>query len=275
MLNWDANVLGNAWYVISSYFLKPYSKKDILITTASKKIKVQTNSRGSFFHSFALGNEDILKIQTQDGHDLKFNQKYPTRFTVNRSSILVISDIDETILNSFTSDPLKRIGTTLFKNVGQRKIIPFSQALYQHFLQNKGCLFYVSKSESNLFQIISGFIQKNKLANGPIILTPFINIWQLLTQKKDPNFKLNQIQSILKNSESSQVVLIGDDSQLDMDIYKQVAINHKDKIRGIYIRQSKNTRSEKQLNMWLKLKSTGVYCYYFKNTELFTEHVIN
>ena len=58
-------------------------------------------------------------------------------------------------------------------------------------------------------------------------------------------------------------ILIGDDTQRDMEIYTEVVNEFKEQIAMVFIRQTTLKRSEKQEKMWQALQQTGVDATYF------------
>lgn len=264
------SVFQNALMILSSYFNRACSDKKIKVTLGDQHLFVKTNKKGCFQVAFEFCSDDVPRVSLpESGGPLDILQNYPVKFDNINSTFSVISDIDETIMVSFTSTKIKRFLTTLFKPSHKRKVIPFTKELYKQFKENKPRFFYVSKSEANLFPTISNFILHNKLPKGGLFLTPYLSFKQLLTEKKDRNFKLNSILFLLENSPGHTFVLIGDDSQRDMEIYHELATRFKGRITDIYIRQTGKFIPEKQQDTWNKLLKTEVNAYYFKSDEIF------
>ena len=251
--------------VIKSYFISVYANKEISITSNGKTIITNTDKYGSFqiITEFQYNGEIVINIAEHD-QPLRVLQTYPITFQNTNSSFDVISDIDDTIIVSYTADFFKRIGTLALTPPLKRKVIGFSQRMFDEFKKQDARMFYVSKSESNLFGMLSSFILHNNLPKGNLFLTPYLNFGQLLFTKKKKDFKTERIRFFIENSESKKYVLFGDDSQRDMDIYTKVAREFPDKILKIYIRQTKNKVSHYQKKMLERLKSSNVPVKYFK-----------
>ena len=263
------SVFKNALMILSSYFRGVCSDKKIKVTLAGQNLFVKTNEKGGFQVVFDVCSNRTPKISLAESDELlDVLQNYPVKFDWTDSKISVVSDIDETIMVSFTSTKIRRFLTTLFKPSRKRKVIPFTQELYRLFNENNPRFFYVSKSESNLFPTISNFILHNKLPTGVFFLTPYLSFWQLIREKKDKDFKLKKIRFLIENSSDHTFVLIGDDSQRDMEIYYELVTEFDDRISDIYIRQTRKHVSEKHKTIWNKLLKTDVNAYYFKSDEL-------
>jgi phosphatidate phosphatase APP1 len=234
--------------VIKSYFTSSYRNKKILITTNNVTISTITDKNGSFSVIVDFLHTGELKVNIPDNDNpLKIVQTYPVVFKNTKSSYDVISDIDDTIIVSYTSDVIKRIRVLALTPPKKRKVIGFSQEMFDEFKKQDTRVFYVSNSESNLFGMVTSFITHNSLPKGKLFLTPYLNFRQLIFKKKEKNSKL------------------GDDGQRDMDIYSKIAREFPQSIIKIYIRQTKNKMSLYKVQMIEKLKSSGVPIEYFKS----------
>lgn len=255
----------NLLKVGKSYFIGICAHQKITITTNNITIQTTTDEHGSFsvVLDFLLTGEIIIKIVSSD-KPLKILQTYPVIFQNTESTFDVISDIDDTIIVSYTADFFKRVATLAFTAPQKRKSIDFTLHLLKEFEKQDARVFYVSKSESNFFGMLTSFIEHNNLPKGQLILTPYLKLCQLLSPNKKHNFKVSHIRFILENSGTKNFVLFGDDSQRDMEIYSEIAQAFPDRILKIYIRQTKKKVLLYQKRMWEKLKSTGVPVEYFK-----------
>lgn len=259
----------NKTSIPASYFKKTYANRELSIRINNKKIKGKTTNYGDFSIKTEVFDSVKLQIFDDEDQEIPTYQDYPTVFEQKQSGPLVISDIDDTIMRSFTKTKVKRLITTLFKKASKRQVISYTEQLYQSIGENAD-FFYVSKSENNLFYLISGFIQHNELPLGPLVLTPFLNASQLLLEKKNANFKFENISTILNQFDNKKVILIGDDTQSDMRIYCDIVKTYGDRIEKVYIRQTKTKRSMEQLDQWRRIIETGVSAYYYKHDEILT-----
>jgi len=107
------------------------------------------------------------------------------------------------------------------------------------------------------------------------MLTPFLNIRQLFHPKKGKDYKLNNLRLIIDHLPGKKFILLGDDTQRDMDVYSQINREYPDRIRKIYIRQTTLKPNIKQIEKWNTLQSTGADAIYFKDTDEIGEEVIN
>jgi phosphatidate phosphatase APP1 len=263
--------------VATTYFIKPLANKTITIHANNQHFTTKTDQHGGFNTIINLKVEALVEITTpQTGPiPLKTIQNYPVRFLETQSAFDVISDIDDTIVSSHTANTFKRITTVSFVPPHKRKAIRFTQHFFRAIKNEGGKLYYVSKSESNLFGVLSYFIKyDSNFPQGILFLTPYINFFQLLFSKKPKDFKKDKIAFILQHSGSKKFILFGDDSQKDMEIYFDIANLFPKRILKIYIRQTKPTSKPKQTEMWKKLQTLKTPIAYF-NDEMDIKKEIN
>ena len=106
-------VIRNLIKVIKSYFIRAYANKEISITSNGSTINTNTDSHGGFQVIFGFQHNGEVKINiTGLDKPLRILQTYPISFHNTNSPFDVISDIDDTIIISYTSDFFKRVGGT-------------------------------------------------------------------------------------------------------------------------------------------------------------------
>ena len=105
------------------------------------------------------------------------------------------------------------MSTLLFVSPNKRKPINFTKEILNKIDTKKGRVFYVSKSEGNLFVMLTKFIINNNLPAGHLTLTPYIRFNQLLRPKKGKDFKEQMIRLIMDNSPEKKFILMSDDTQ--------------------------------------------------------------
>lgn len=253
--------------VFGSYFKRPLVRESLTFNFGNFTHSTITDDHGRFV--FNLDNEvsEDFSIFLGD-QELKIVQSYPVIFNCSDSPIAVISDIDDTILVSHTASLWKRVGTMLFTSPAKRRSVSFTKTILDFVNEKKGRIFFVSKSESNLFGMITSFILKHKIPLGTLFLTPYLRYNQLLNPKKGIDFKELSIRSILNDSHGQKFVLIGDDTQNDMVVYGKIAAQFPDRIVKVYIRKTRKNllgNKKEQLN---KLHNLAVPYLYFDDNDM-------
>ncbi len=273
------SIFNNLINLLNSYTKTPFKNSELILQLNNKEFQTTTNSHGAFELEldFTLEEEPEISILYQD-EKLKIVQDYPVFFKDSVSNLHVISDIDDTILISHTANIFKRIGVMSLITPEKRRTIEFTKKLLSLLNKSSCNVFYISKSESNLFRIIHTFIKFNQLPKGILLLTPYLNFKQLLIEKKGKDFKLKTIQFILENSKDKKFILFGDDTQKDMEVYAMIAKAFPEKIARIYIRQTTKNISKRKRMLWENLNEifpNSVYFNQHTNIELELKYIEN
>ncbi len=259
-------IAGNFLQILRSYFHGTYSEKEVTFRMGDFKKELLTTEKGHFsFVTDAPLNDDI-EIRV-GGRSLEIPNHYPFIFRQNDSKLEIISDLDDTVMISHTASALKRITTILFYRPKKRKSVVYTHELFRDFQKRDYRISYLSKSESNLFGLISSILSYRELPKGALLLNPFLKFRQLFDPKKGKDYKLNYLRRIISNLPEKKFILLGDDTQRDMDVYTQVVQEFPGRIRKIFIRQTKLIRKPAQEEKWNALLDTGVEAVYFQDTD--------
>ncbi len=183
-----------------------------------------------------------------------------------------ISDIDDTFLISHSGNLRKRLFVLLTENAHSRK--SFDGAV-QHYRLLHGteddnpvnnAFFYVSSSEWNLYGYIKEFVQQQKLPEGIFLLNQIKTFSKLLaTGQNNHNGKFTRIVRILEMYPHQKFILLGDDSQKDIDIYTSVVEHFPQNIYCVYIRMVRKYK-EHVSQQQKKIESFGVHFLYFPHS---------
>ncbi len=184
-----------------------------------------------------------------------------------------ISDIDDTFLISHSARLRRKLYVLFTKNAHNRKpfqgVVNHYQLLARHDQFDGNCnpFFYVSGSEWNLYSLISEFSRVNELPKGIFLLSSLKRLMQLWkTGANNLMNKFTRIVRIIENFPHLQFVLLGDDSQIDVNIYHSIVAHFPDKIFAVYIRQVGKTKNAETESRISEIESHGVHCCYFKHS---------
>lgn len=154
----------------------------------------------------------------------------------------VISDIDDTILNTGVTSFLKWkvILNSLFVNAYERIPLHGASVLYRKLHlgidnKEKNPIFYLSNSPWNMYRYLQLFLDHNGFPKGPVLLRSFNSIFQKVTGKEKPH-KQKEIINILDAFPQLNFILIGDSGEHDATIYTDIAAQFPDRILCIYLR---------------------------------------
>ncbi len=149
----------------------------------------------------------------------------------------VISDMDDTVLQSEITNFLRAARMVLLENARTR--LPFAgvAAFYRALRDGTGSarnpIFYVSGSPWNLYDVISGFLEAERIPAGPLLLRD----WDLRpSMLRTEAHKSVHIREILETYPGLRFILVGDATQEDPEIYARIVAAHPGRILAVYIR---------------------------------------
>jgi phosphatidate phosphatase APP1 len=153
----------------------------------------------------------------------------------------LISDIDDTVMESNVSHWQTAIQTTFLRNARTRKPLEGVGALYQAFQAGRdgagpNPVFYVSASPWNVYDLLVDFMELNGLPAGPILLRDIDFDRASLLNNAGPHSKLAKIHSIIERYPALNWVLVGDSGQIDAELYSTTVEKFPGRILAVYIR---------------------------------------
>jgi len=190
-----------------------------------------------------------------------------------------ISDIDDTVLISYSARPGKKLGVMFSKNPRSRKtfadIVRYYDLLALAHTEPDvpNPFFYVSSSEWNLYDDLHTFFEHNRLPNGAFLLSQIKRWYQLLSSGGTKHqTKLMRIARILHAFPKQRFVLLGDNSQSDPEIYTAIANKYPDNITAVYLRNIRPEKEPATRAMLARIESGEIECCVFNHTEEAMEH---
>jgi phosphatidate phosphatase APP1 len=150
----------------------------------------------------------------------------------------VISDMDDTVLQSEVARLVRAARLVLLENARTRLPFPGVAAFYRALAagasgSSSNPIFYVSKSPWNLYEVIADFLALQELPAGPLLLRD----WDLgFPSDQKLEHKATAIGQILSTYPTLPFVLIGDSGQKDPEIYRALLQDYPGRIPAIYIR---------------------------------------
>jgi phosphatidate phosphatase APP1 len=203
----------------------------------------------------------------------------PVLIPPDDSELGVISDIDDTVLETGVTKRLAMARTVFLNNAHTR--LPFKgvAAFYEALVQgvNPGGvnpIFFVSGSPWNLYDLLAEFMDLQKIPRGPILLRDFGLDPRKLLKKETVAYKLGCIRPILDLYPKLNFILIGDSGEKDPEIYRQVVREYPGRILAIYVRKIDvgPHRDEQVLNLAKEVRDEGVPMLLCEDTEAAAVH---
>ncbi len=156
-------------------------------------------------------------------------------------AVVVISDVDDTVFISNTAKLLGMIKTALMGNALTRQIFPGVPDLYETLRNGPGGsgsnpIAYVTSSPWNLHSLMERIFRHRKVPAGAYFMTDWGITHDNWLKEPNPIHKRRAILKIMRWFPDAPVVLLGDSSQHDAEIYTRIAREHPQRIAAIAIR---------------------------------------
>ncbi len=216
----------------------------------------ETDELGFFSFHFNINNK-LEQIRYNNWYTVDFelmdnvieNQgaivaKGEVRIISPKTQRIIISDIDDTVLVSHSTQTMKKLQLMLFKNALTRRSFRGITEFYKALSKGKDDtsdipFFYVSSSEWNLYDLLVDFFYTNDLPKGVFLLRKLeysiYKFWK--SGGGSHQHKYDKIKRILEIFPDQKAILIGDSGQKDPWIYSDIALEYPERIETIYIRK--------------------------------------
>lgn len=191
----------------------------------------------------------------------------------------VISDIDDTVIDTKVTHPLKRAYALFLSEARTR--LPFEGVGAFYSALHEGTkpeitnpIFYVSSSPWNLYEHIDEFLRIHDIPYGTVLLRD----WGLSATGFAPNgkhtHKLDKIRDVFERTQPLPYILIGDSGQHDPELYAQVVSAFPGRVKAVYIRSAhtRKSRQEELQRIGAEISGRGVSFLVVDDTVAAAEH---
>ena len=153
----------------------------------------------------------------------------------------VVSDLDDTVLQTGVRRVLHLLSRTFFENAHTRLPFPGVAAFYHALrVERPGLppnpIFYVSSSPWNLHDFLLEFLQVRGIPVGPLMLRDWGTERDSLLPPGHHEHKSASIERVFATYPALAFLLIGDSGQQDPEIYRDIVERHPGRVLAIYIR---------------------------------------
>jgi phosphatidate phosphatase APP1 len=191
------------------------------------------------WHTIAL---TLLEPQPEGQEEKSVNAKGKVLVPPSSARFAVISDVDDTVLQTDAPDFLRMMRNTFLGNARTRLPLPGVAAFYRALHAGKtgydyNPLFYVSNSPWNFYDLLSEFFQLHDIPIGPVLL---LRNWGVYKDELFPTdqrkHKLPIIRKMLERYSDLPFILIGDSGEADPEIYEEIVSRYPGRVLAVYIR---------------------------------------
>jgi phosphatidate phosphatase APP1 len=147
-------------------------------------------------------------------------------------------------------------------------MVDFTRHLLSYARETGTRVYCVSKSEMNLFHLVTNILAINGITDSIVYLFDYLTYSSLFVSKGN-HFKLEQISSILQKSPGKYYYLIGDDTEADIRTYSEVAQLFPGRICQVFIRKTKAYNLRFQKRYYQRLLNLNIPVLYFDEATAF------
>ncbi len=156
---------------------------------------------------------------------------------LNSFALSVISDLDDTLKVTNVKNFLAATRNALFS----KKAFGGVPSLLEEFSTYTTDLYIVTASPKFLNSPVRKFLRHNKIDTKKVVLR------NLISERNKKQYKIESIKGILEATDNETFILIGDNTELDAEIYLEIKRQYPARIAQIYIRKIKDTKMSKEV----------------------------
>jgi len=229
---------------------KPLAHTTVDIRVGERTFSVRTDRRGYF--DLELSREQLAGLREGEhrieasvrgsSHANRWSQG--TFFLWPRNGTAVISDIDDTVLDSQIAKKLRLVTRTFTNNSSDMKSFTGAAPLFQRFRDGGMPIIFVSSSPSNLYSRLRLFFENNGFPRAPMLLKRLALVGDGDRLSDHGTYKPKQLDRIAKLLPNYRFVLVGDSGEADPEIYDAFRARvGADRVREIAIHDVGNHRN--------------------------------
>ena len=202
-------------------------------------------------------HEVELELVESIGEPLRRTEREPVLVPPVNAQLGVISDIDDTIIASHSTDLLEQVAVLFGEGARERVVIPGMPALYRALVRGgsggsgagANPIFYVSRSSWNLHDLFEEFLEVNEIPPGPLFLTDqrVIEAPSRVMGGDRATHKFDTVHRLLRTYPTMRFVLVGDSGMHDPEAYASIVENHPGRILAVYIRDVSDDKRDAEV----------------------------
>jgi phosphatidate phosphatase APP1 len=256
--------------LLKLYRTHPYANQQIKLVFSHENLTVTTNRHGAFYQQTKVISQDAVlqKVLLASGEEVRMvDGLYLKNINLISGDTVVVSDIDDTLVDSYIYRRVLKFRTLMFTTMEKRKAVTTMQDLLKRFTAKGAVPIYLSNSEQNLYPLIYRFLLHNHFPPGPIFLRQMRKLLHVMMNIKFPPrniHKITTLEEVINMFPEKRFILMGDNTQHDLSIYLSVAEKFPKSIRYIIIRKVVEKKADEALigKARASLAATGIRLFY-------------
>lgn len=182
----------------------------------------------------------------------------PVFRTGPEADVGVISDVDDTVLETGAHSLVRSLWTTFTGSALTRRIFPDAIVLIDHLTDHgRNPVYYVSSSPWNMHRLLEAVFDRAALPAGPLFLRDYGLTEDQLVAGPHEAHKAAAIDRILAANPDLPFILVGDTGQDDAEIYLDACRRHGGRIVGVVLRETGRAADEAIRQRLAQMRSMG------------------
>lgn len=187
---------------------------------------------------------------------------FPARVPDAAARWLVISDIDDTVLETGAHSLWRNLWTTFTGSAATRRVHGDARDLLATLAAgDRNPVFYVSSSPWNLHDFLDGLFARHALPRGPMFLRD-LGVSASGVGETHQAHKGAAVDAILGANPGLDCWLLGDTGQRDADVYRDAVIRHPGRVRGVALREPAPGVGADDAAVIAAIEAAGVPCFH-------------
>lgn len=229
---------------------------EVTATLADRTISARTDADG-YFRLRWTGLDAVphgWETVTLEGYDARARLAGVAEIHMRPadSTYVTISDIDDTVMDTGVANKLLMYYRLFLVGAAGRRAFPGVPEFYRALRTglsgaDDNPVVFVSRGPWSIYPVLTDFFRARGIAERPILL---LREWGLTLQSPWPRraraHKRDLIAEVMDVYGESTFVLIGDNGQHDPELYAELAREHPDRIRAVYIRDIDASAARRQ-----------------------------
>ncbi|MCE0505511.1 DUF2183 domain-containing protein [Roseivivax sp. GX 12232] len=186
------------------------------------------------------------------------SQELEALIAAPETPLAVISDIDDTVLETGAYSLLRNLWTSLTGNALTRHVFPDAVALMRGFEAAGAPIFFVSSSPWNLHFFLRRIFQRHDLPKAPVFLRDLGLSRTQFISGTHGDHKGASIDVLMAALPETRFVLVGDTGQHDPQVYRAAAERHPGRVARVILREPGKGPGPKAAAAMAALREMGV-----------------
>jgi phosphatidate phosphatase APP1 len=192
----------------------------------------------------------------------------PVRVPGPEAAVMIVSDIDDTVIETGSWSLLRNLWTTFTRALPERKVHADARALLQALSDTgRNPVFYVSSSPWNMHGYLKALFARSGVPSGPIFLRDLGVTPDGRIGARHGDHKTAAIEEILAAQPGLPVILLGDTGQKDAEIYAGIVARHPGRVRAVALRKPVARRRPSVVEALARIEAAGVPCHHGRSFE--------